>query len=343
MVREYRPDDFDYDLPDELIAQEPAPARDASRLLVVDRRRGALDDAHFRDIVTHLRPGDLLVANQSKVIPARLFGHLSTGASVEVLLTSHAGGTRWNALTRPARKLRPGTRITFDEQLCSTVLESGEGGLRLIELDYSGDLDDHLDRLGKLPLPPYIKRYTRSPERYQTVYAGPPGSVAAPTAGLHFTPELLDQLRDGGIDVRFVTLHVGVGTFAPVRVERLADIRLHREHGHIPHDVVAAVERARRQGTRVVAVGTTTTRLLESVYLQHGCLRAGDASVDLFIRPPFEFHVVNALITNFHLPKSTLLMLVSAFSGHDLMRRAYAHAVSAGYRFYSFGDAMLLI
>jgi S-adenosylmethionine:tRNA ribosyltransferase-isomerase len=338
-----RTSDFDYDLPPELIAQEPSATRDQSRLLVVDRAHGTLHDTQFSHLPDYLTCGDVLIANQSRVIPARLEACLLTGGTVEVLLTRELDDRRWEALARPARKLRLGTRLHFDDELEATVIEVRTEGLRILEFTCSGSLRDHIERIGKLPLPPYIKRYPADPERYQTVYAQVPGSVAAPTAGLHFTPELLKRLAAAGIEIHFITLHVGPGTFAPVRSENLDEIHLHAEYGIIPEGVATAVQHAKSEGRRIVAVGTTTTRLLEAAYQRYGRVVPMAEEVDLFIYPPFTFGVVDALITNFHLPRSTLLMLVSAFAGSDLTRRAYEHAVACRYRFYSFGDAMLII
>jgi S-adenosylmethionine:tRNA ribosyltransferase-isomerase len=335
--------DFDYELPAELIAQEPAPSRDLSRLLVVHRDDGRLEDTNFGALPDHLRPGDLLVANQSRVIPARIRGTLAGGGKVELLLVRPLADCRWDVMARPAKKLRPGTVVQLDNDVTATVTGTGEMGRRIVRIAGTDEFQGWLGKHGELPIPPYIHRYPDNPERYQTVYARVHGSVAAPTAGLHFTPELLDRLRAKGVEVRFVTLHVGPGTFKPVREERLDAVRLEPEWGSVDEATAEAVNRARADGRRMVAVGTTTTRLMEGIRRYRGTVIPWQGEVDLFIRPPYEFGIVDALITNFHLPRSTLLMLVSAFAGLDTIRHAYAHAIAERYRFYSFGDAMFIV
>lgn len=335
--------DFDYDLPPELIAQEPARERDRSRLLMVDRSTGVLRDVIFGDLGEFLEPGDLLVANESRVIPARLIGRLESGGRVELLLVRPSSGGRWEVLARPARKMRVGTGIELPGGVTATVQAVGQAGNRVIAFEGTADFRAWLDSAGRMPIPPYIHRYPDDPQRYQTVYAETEGSVAAPTAGLHFTAHLMEGLRDRGIGICFITLHVGPGTFKPITDEDLRAVRLPEELGSIPEATATAIMNARASGGRVIAVGTTTTRLLEGVARSQGEITGWSGDVDLFIRPPFQFRVVDGLITNFHLPRSSLLMLVSAFASTELIRRAYAHAVTERYRFYSFGDAMLLL
>ena len=337
-----RTDEFDYHLPAELIAQQPVDRRDRSRLLVVDRDSGSMAHRHFADLPDYLRAGDILVVNDSRVLPARLKGtRLATGGNVELLLLQELGPDRWLALARPAKRLRPGDRLAFGA-LAATVEEEREEGLRVVRFEPGQrPLRSWLEEVGELPLPPYIRERPADPERYQTVYAREAGSVAAPTAGLHFTPELLSSLGEQGIRVATVTLHVGLGTFRPVHAEYVQSHRMHAEYGVLPAETAAALAATRVRGGRVVAVGTTAVRVLESA-----ALVAQDSAwygwTDIFIYPGFHFRAVDALITNFHLPRSTLLMLVSAFAGKELIDRAYAVAVADRYRFFSFGDAMLI-
>ena len=339
---------FDYDLPPSAIAQEPVTPRDASRLLVLDRARGVWDDRRFADLPELLRAGDCLVVNESRVIPARLLGvREDDGRPVELLLVREIAPARWEALARPGRRCRRGARITLGGGAASaTVTAEGERGLRLVALEAAGGVRELLARHGLPPLPPYIGRHAApSPEdreRYQTVYAREDGSVAAPTAGLHFTPELLDAIRDRGAAVHALTLHVGPGTFRPVTSASIEAHRMDGEAVEIPSTTAAAVNAARATGRRVVAVGTTTTRALEWAATS-GPVVPGAGCADLFIHPPHAFRAVDALVTNFHLPRSTLLMLVSALAGRELVLAAYRHAVAAGYRFYSYGDAMLIV
>jgi S-adenosylmethionine:tRNA ribosyltransferase-isomerase len=338
--------DFDYDLPPDLIAQEPLPARDASRLMVLDRVTGARRHHVFRDLPDLLRPGDLVVVNRSRVFPARLRGTRPGGGQAEVLLLRDTGGDVWEALVRPARRLRPGLRVTVGEGLEVEMLDppghaDGRRRIRLLAAD--GATAAALERLGRVPLPPYIRRADRPADRarYQTVYARESGSVAAPTAGLHFTPALLDRLRARGIERAEVILHVGPGTFRPVQVE---DVRAHTvpaEPFRLPAETAEAVARTRARGGRVVAVGTTTTRVLET-QARSGPVTAGEGETDLVVVPGFAFRAVDALVTNFHLPRSSLLLLVAAFAGRERILAAYAEAVARGYRFYSYGDAMLI-
>ena len=337
--------DFDYYLPEELIAQEPVEPRDASRLLVLHRQTGELEHRIFRDITEYLKPADVLVINDTKVIPARLFGiKKGTGARVEVLLLKRTSQDTWEVLVRPGRRVPPGTRLEFgDGRLAARVTDTTAAGGRMIEFSYDGVFEAILDELGQMPLPPYIHKKLADRQRYQTVYAREEGSAAAPTAGLHFTPELLERLVTHGVAICPITLHVGLGTFRPVKVDEVARHKMHAEYYSISQETVACIERARQAGGRVFAVGTTTTRTLEAVVQGHGKLVAGSGWTDIFIYPGFRFQVVDALITNFHLPRSTLLMLVSALAGRELTFQAYQVAIEEKYRFFSFGDAMLII
>ena len=345
-----RTSDFDYHLPQELIAQTPAEPRDSSRLLVLDRRTGDMEHRRFSDLVDYLRPGDLLVANRSRVIPARLIGTKeSTGSPVEMLLLRPVTGTdsspEWEVLLKPARRLKTGARVLFgDGTLTATVVSSNGLGVRRVRLDGQGSVDEVVDRLGQAPLPPYIRGYVGDPERYQTVYADVRGSAAAPTAGLHFTPELISKVTALGARFTFVTLHIGIDTFRPVQEEDPTTHPMHREFYDIPEEVAEEISAAKREGRRVIAVGTTTVRVLESAALDTDPPRVPvrSAWTDLFIYPGYRFKAVDALITNFHLPRSTLIMLVSALTGRERLLRAYEEAVRLRYRFFSFGDAMLI-
>ena len=353
-----RIEDFDYDLPPELIAQEPPVERGQSRMLVMDRSTGAFRDATFTDFPSLLQPGDLLVLNDSRVIPARLYAlrtlrrdHEKPTGQIEVMLTGPASENCWRALVRPGRKVAIGERLVFSApsgviELEAEVLERGKYGERLLRFKPVDDFFAVLDRIGHMPLPPYIRRddSVADRERYQTVYSRERGSVAAPTAGLHFTPQLLDALAAKGVEVARITLHVGLGTFAPLRVERLEDVRLHRERYTLSAEAAEAVNRAVREGRRIVAAGTTVVRTLEHCAQQaKGCrLQGHSGETEIFISPGFEFRLVGALLTNFHLPQSSLLMLVSAFAGRERVLAAYAHAVKEKYRFFSYGDCMFL-
>lgn len=344
---ELRTSDFDYELPEELIAREPAPRRDASRMLVVDRRTGALAHRTVADLVDYIPAGDALVVNETRVIPARLRGRKPTGARAEVLLL-HAedpDARRWVALVRPAAKLREGAWVEVAPELAIEVLERRPEGQRLVALHTPLPPLEALERFGEVPLPPYIGRPARPEdrERYQTVYARVPGSVAAPTAGLHFTPELLAALAAKGVRRVPVVLHVGLGTFRPVTVEDPSAHRMHSEWYCVPSESAAILDEVRRAGGRLWAVGTTVVRTLETAADAEGRIQPGTGWTDLFIRPPYRFRAVDHLLTNFHLPRSTLLMLVAAFAGLELTKRAYAEAVAHRYRFYSYGDAMLLL
>jgi len=333
-------EDFDYHLPPELIAQSGAEPRDTSRLMVVDRKRGEIEHRIFRDLPQYLRAGDVLVLNESKVIPARTFATNPHGTGLEVLLVREVPTSQglWEALLKPAKRARVGSRLTFADGLTATVEAIEEDGTRLLR--FSGNVWEHLENIGKTPLPPYIHASV-DPARYQTVYAKTPGSVAAPTAGLHFTPELMNKIRGLGVEIHYVTLHVGPGTFKPVQGDPNQHV-MHLEPYEVSPETATAINRAKAEGRRVVAVGTTVVRTLETAW-DGTQVQAGQGETQLFIRPGFQYHVVDALITNFHLPKSTLLMLVSAFMGHGLMQRAYQTAVAERYRFYSLGDAMLIL
>lgn len=340
--------DFDYDLPEELIAQHPADKRDESRLLVVDRKTGRLEHRHFYNILEYLNPGDCLVMNNSKVIPARLFGIKEiTGAKVEFLLTKRIKNDIWEVMVRPGKKLHVGDRVSFmeDGSFAAEIIEHGEGGTRIVQFEYEGDFHELLDRIGKIPLPPYIERESgdEDKERYQTVYCKEEGSVAAPTAGLHFTEDLLQQALEKGIKIAYVTLHVGIGTFRPVKCENIEEHHMHFEEYEINEESAAIINETRKAGGRIISVGTTSTRTLESAADEDGVVRAGHGNTDIFIYPGYRFKVIDCLITNFHLPKSTLLMLISALYNRENILAVYKEAVEQKYRFFSYGDAMLII
>ena len=336
--------DFYYDLPPELIAQTPLERRDGSRLLTLDKRTGETGHGHFYDLPRLLRPGDCLVMNDSRVLPARLLGRREpTGGAAEVLLLVDRGDQVWECLVRPGRKVKPGTRLSFGEgALTAEVLETLEGGNRLIRFDYEGIFLETLERLGKMPLPPYIKDELNDPERYQTVYSRQVGSAAAPTAGLHFTRELLDQIQAMGVSLCYVTLHVGLGTFRPVKEDEITDHEMHAEYCMIPQETADIINRTKQTGGRVVCVGTTSCRTIESWAGEDGTLKASAGWTDIFIYPGYRFKVLDALVTNFHLPESTLVMLVSALAGREHILAAYEEAVRERYRFFSFGDAMFI-
>ena len=335
--------DFIYDLPEELIAQTPLERRDSSRLLVLNKTTGETEHRHFYDLPEYLRGGDCLVLNDSRVIPARLFGVRPTGGAVEVLLLKDLGGGRWECLTRPGKKMRPGTEASFGGGELTCVVEDVlDGGNRVIRFSYEGIFLEVLERLGQTPLPPYIKQQLDDPERYQTVYAREPGSAAAPTAGLHFTPELLEKIRAMGVEICFVTLHVGLGTFRPVQAEDVNEHKMHSEYCTIPPETAEIINRTKRNGGRVISVGTTSCRTLESFAKPDGTVEAGGGWTDIFIYPGYAFKCIDALVTNFHLPGSTLVMLVSALAGRENILNAYKTAVEMQYRFFSFGDAMLI-
>ncbi len=337
--------DFYYNLPEELIAQEPIEPRDASRLLVMDKQTGTLTDGNFRDIQKLLRPGDCLILNDSRVLPARLLGErVGTGANVELLLLTPHGNDVWEVLAGPGRRAKPGYLLSFgDGLLTAEVLEVLEGGNRLVRFSYEGNFYETLDKIGQMPLPPYIKKRLEDKERYQTVYSNELGSAAAPTAGLHFTPELLEEVRQMGVEVAYVTLHVGLGTFRPVKEDVVENHKMHAEHYALSQETADVINRTRARGGRVIAVGTTSCRTLESVGLTDGIVQPADGWTEIFTYPGYQFQVLDGLITNFHLPESTLIMLVSALAGYDHTMNAYEHAVEERYRFFSFGDAMAIL
>ena len=333
--------DYYFDLPQELIAQDPLADRTASRLLVMDKRTGEIEHRTFRDITGYLKPGDTLVLNDTKVIPARLLGvKEGTGAHAEILLLKRISDKQWETLVKPGKKLRPGTRVTFgDGALTAVILDVLEGGNRLVEFEYEGIFEEVLDRLGEMPLPPYITHKLQDRNRYQTVYARYEGSAAAPTAGLHFTEELLDQIRSMGVRTAFVTLHVGLGTFRPVKVDDVTAHHMHTEWYHVSPEAADLINRTHAEGHRVICVGTTACRTVESAAGGDGIVKAGANDTSIFIYPGYRFRVMDALITNFHLPESTLVMLVSAFAGRENVLNAYREAIGEKYRFFSFGDA----
>ena len=335
--------DFWFDLPESLIAQTPIEKRDGSRLLLLNRNTGAVEHSHFYNLPSFLKEGDCLVLNNSRVLPARLIGSRPTGGAIELVLLRDLGEGRWECLSRPGRKTRPGQEILFgDGELKAAVEQVIEGGNRIVRFEYEGIFLEILERLGKMPLPPYIKEELNDPERYQTVYSKELGSAAAPTAGLHFTNELLDEIRAKGVKVVFVTLHVGLGTFRPVKEDNIEDHPMHSEFCIIPEDVAKAVNETKANGGRVIAVGTTSCRTLESFAKEDGTLEPSSGWTDIFIYPGYRFKCIDALITNFHLPESTLIMLVSALAGRENILNAYNIAVDEKYRFFSFGDAMFI-
>ena len=335
--------DFYFDLPPELIAQTPLERRDASRLLALDKATGATRHLHFYDLPSLLHPGDCLVLNDSRVLPARLIGKRTGGGACEVLLLIDRGDKVWECLVRPGKKLRPGAKVTFgDGELSAQVVGEEAGGNRLVRFDYDGIFLETLERLGKMPLPPYIKAELEDSERYQTVYSKVVGSAAAPTAGLHFTPELLGQVQTMGVRVCYVTLHVGLGTFRPVKAENLDEHEMHTEYCVIPQETADMVNETKRRGGRVICVGTTSCRTIESWSDEDGTLKASAGWTNIFIYPGYRFKVLDGLITNFHLPESTLVMLVSALAGREHVLAAYGEAVRERYRFFSFGDAMFI-
>lgn len=337
--------DFGFDLPEELIAQTPIEPRDASRLMVLNRETGEIRHEHFYDIVDELHEGDCLVLNNSRVLPARIYGiKKDTGAHVEFLLLKNCGNDVWEALAGPGKRARVGTSFTFEgSTMTCEVIEVKDDGNRMIHFVYNGNFFEELDKIGQMPLPPYIKEKLKDKERYQTVYSKEEGSAAAPTAGLHFTPELLEKIRQKGVKIAFVTLHVGLGTFRPVNVENILDHKMHSEHYHMPKETAEVIRETKRRGGRVIAVGTTSCRTIESVAQKCGEIREDDGWTDIFIYPGYTFRGIDALITNFHLPESTLIMLVSALAGREHVLNAYKIAVQERYRFFSFGDAMLIL
>lgn len=343
-MEELKKSDFYYELPKELIAQDPLTDRDSSRLMLLDKNTGATEDHIFREIIDYLNPGDGLVLNDTKVIPARLMGtKTDTGAGIEVLLLKRLEGDCWETLVKPGKKAKIGTKLTFgDGSLTAEVVDILDEGDRKIKFSYEGIFEEVLDRLGEMPLPPYITHKLQDPNMYQTVYAKYEGSAAAPTAGLHFTKELLERIKDKGIDVIYVTLHVGLGTFRPVKEDNILDHHMHSEYYNVTPDAAERINATHKRGGRVVCVGTTSCRTLESAADENGIIQAGCDNTEIFIYPGYKFKIMDALITNFHLPESTLVMLVSALAGRDHILNAYKRAVDERYRFFSFGDAMFI-
>lgn len=338
-----RTEDFDYNLPEELIAQHPADKRDFSRLMVVDRKTGQREDKHFYDIIDYLNEGDLLVMNDTRVIPARLFGHRpEKEEKIEVFLLENIEKDKWEVLVKPGKKMKIGTKCIFSDELSLEVIDIKEDGNRIVEFSYEGIFQEILDKLGNMPLPPYIKEKLKDKERYQTVYSKNPGSVAAPTAGLHFTKDLLKRIEDKGVKLAFITLNVGLGTFRPVKVDDVKNHKMHSEYYQISKETADLINETKKNNKRIISTGTTTTRTLESVFKKNGQIKEDSGWTDIFIYPGFEFNVIDCQITNFHLPKSTLIMLVSALAKKEIILEAYKDAVEKKYRFFSFGDAMFL-
>lgn len=337
-------DEFNFNLPEGLIAQHPIEKRDDSKMLIMNRSNGEIEHRRFYQITENLEPGDTLVLNDTKVIPARLYGKKKeTGGKVEVLLVGEEQEKTWLVMARPAKKLKVGTKILFKEELLEGIVtEEREEGLRVVKFQYTGDFYEVLDQLGEMPLPPYIGETLQNPDRYQTIYSKNRGSVAAPTAGLHFTEDVMEALKEKGINIVYVTLHVGLGTFKPVEADNILDHKMHSEFYHISGEVAAIINETKYKGKRVIAVGTTSCRTLESIADADGKIEAGSGWTDIFIYPGYKFKGIDGLITNFHLPKSTLIMLVSAFAGRDNTMKAYQEAIEKEYRFYSFGDAMFI-
>lgn len=344
MTQNLKKSDFYFDLPEELIAQDPLEDRSSSRLLVLDKETGETSHHIFKEVINYLNSGDCLVLNNTKVIPARLIGHKEdTGAAIEVLLLKRKENDIWETLVKPGKKCKPGTKIVFGEGLLhATVLETVEDGNRLIQFSYEGIFEEILDRLGEMPLPPYITHKLQDKNRYQTVYAKYEGSAAAPTAGLHFTKELLQQIEEKGIDIAYVTLHVGLGTFRPVKVDNILEHHMHSEFYQVTKEAADKINKAKKEGHRVICVGTTSCRTVESAADENGMVKEGCDNTEIFIYPGYKFKVLDALITNFHLPESTLVMLVSALAGREHILNAYEEAIREKYRFFSFGDAMLI-
>ena len=335
--------DFYYDLPEELIAQEPTKNRSDSRLMCLDKTSGKTEHKHFYDIVDMLKEGDCLVLNDTKVIPARLYGEkIGTGGAIEFLLLNRRTAEEWEVILKPGKRAKVGAKFKFGDELEAEVLSITDGGARIVKFIYDGIFEEILDRLGEMPLPPYITKKLEDKSRYQTVYAKHSGSAAAPTAGLHFTPELMDKIKQKGVEVHFVTLHVGLGTFRPVKAENITEHEMHSEYYILPKETADAVNRAKERGSRVISVGTTATRVLETAGQNGLPLAESSGWTDIFIYPGKSFHVIDALITNFHLPESTLIMLVSALAGRENVLAAYNEAVKEKYRFFSFGDAMFI-
>ncbi len=336
-------DDFDFYLPEELIAQTPLDKRDSSKMLVLDKNTGEITHSHFNNIIDYLDENDVLVLNDTKVIPARLYGtKIDTGAVIEVLMLKDLGNNTWECLTKPAKRIKIGTIVKFSDKLSAKCISVKEEGIREFELIYDGILYEILDELGEMPLPPYIHEKLKDKDRYQTVYAKNIGSAAAPTAGLHFTKELLKKIEKKGVKVLYVTLHVGLGTFRPVSVDDVTKHKMHSEFYQMSKEVADTLNEAKKANKRIIAVGTTSTRTLETIMTKYGCFKETSGWTDIFIYPGYEFKAINGQITNFHLPKSTLIMLVSAFATKDIILNAYKEAVANKYRFFSFGDSMFI-
>ncbi|MFO7815754.1 MAG: tRNA preQ1(34) S-adenosylmethionine ribosyltransferase-isomerase QueA [Halanaerobiales bacterium] len=338
-----RVDEFDYDLPERLIAQKPVENRDESRLMLLNKNTGDIEDKNFKEIVNLLEENDILILNDSKVIPARLYGEkIPTGTEIEILLLNRLNENKWEVLVRPGKRVKKGVKVEFgDGELIGKAIEYTDFGGRIIEFSYEGNFDKILDKLGEMPLPPYIKEDLDQPERYQTVYAKKRGSVAAPTAGLHFTPELMERIKDKGVQIKYITLHVGLGTFRPVNTDKVEEHDMHAEYIEVDNEVVEKIKKTKKSEGRVIAVGTTVTRALETA-AQSGELREFKGWTDIFIYPGYDFKATDALITNFHLPKSTLLMMISALADKEKIFNAYHKAIEKEYRFYSLGDAMFI-
>lgn len=340
---QYKKSDFYYDLPAELIAQTPATPRDSSRLLVYNRATKSIEHRIFRDITDYLKAGDVLVINNTKVLPARLYAHTQNGGAVEVLLLKRLDIDQWEVLVKPGKKCMPGKKLIVSDELSLTVQSVTDGGERVVKFEYSGVFEEILERVGNMPLPPYIKEKLNDKNRYQTVYAKYDGSAAAPTAGLHFTPELLQKIKDMGVEIVEVLLHVGLGTFRPVKEEIITDHKMHSEYFEVSAEAAEKLNKAKADGRRIIAVGTTSVRTLESAADENGRIIPQKNNTRIFIYPPYKFKVVDALITNFHLPESTLIMLVAAMCGREEVLSVYRTAVGLGYRFFSFGDACLIL
>lgn len=336
-------DDFDYDLPKELIAQTPLKKRDSSRMMVLDKKTGKTEDKVFTDLIDYIEPGDTLVLNDTKVIPARLIGHKpDTGAVIEVLMLKDLGNDEWECLTKPAKRIKIGTTVKFSDDLSCKCTFVGEDGIRKYKFIYDGILLEILDKLGEMPLPPYITEKLNEKDRYQTVYAKNPGSAAAPTAGLHFTDDFINKLKNKGINIAYVTLHVGLGTFRPVSVDDVTKHDMHSEYYEMSEEVADLLNKTRDNGKRIIAIGTTSTRVLETIADEKGHFKAQSGNTKIFIYPGYKFKGIDCLLTNFHLPKSTLIMLISALAGKENVLNAYKNAVDKKYRFFSFGDCMLI-
>lgn len=336
-------EDFNYELPKELIAQTPYDKRDEARLMVLDKKEQTIEHKIFRDVLEYLNPGDCLVINDTKVIPARLYGKKDTGANVEFLLLKRLQGDEWEAMVRPGNKLKVGSRVEFgDGLLKAEILELMPGGNRRVKFEYQGIFNEILDQIGLMPLPPYITETLKDKDKYQTVYAKYEGSAAAPTAGLHFTDELLQKVREKGVEIAKVTLHVGIGTFRPVKVENVEEHEMHSEHFYIKAEEAEKINKAKKNGNKIIAVGTTSCRVLESAADENGMVKEMEADTNIFIYPGYKFKCIDNLITNFHLPESTLIMLVSSLAGRDFIMKAYEEAVKEKYKFFSFGDAMII-